>query len=301
MATPVVERYQLRTTVAPSLEEAQRFCAELTRTHYENFTVVSWFLPRSLRQHFANVYAYCRVSDDLADEVQSNEESLQLLADWRGALESMYRGEVAHPVFVALWQTVRAFDIPSEPFHHLLDAFVQDRQKTWYENYDELLAYCRNSANPVGRLVLYLGGYRDEERQQLSDYTCTALQLTNFWQDVARDWDKGRVYLPLDEMARFGVTAEQLADRRCDDNYRALLHFQVERTRKLFRQGLPLIDRLDGHLRRDVTLFSAGGWSILDLIAAQDFDTLTSRPELSKPSKLWLMVRAMVGGKMPWA
>ncbi len=301
MATPVVERYQLRTTVAPSLESAQQFCAALTRTHYENFTVVSWFLPRSLRQHFANVYAYCRVSDDLADEVQSNEESLQLLADWRGALEGMYRGEATHPVFVALWQTVQQFDIPPEPFGHLLDAFVQDRQKTWYENYDELLAYCRHSANPVGRLVLYLGGYRDEARQQLSDCTCTALQLTNFWQDVARDWDKGRVYLPLDEMARFGVTAEQLADRRCDDNYRALLHFQVERTRKLFRQGLPLIDQLHGPLRRDVTLFSAGGWSILDLIAAQDFDTLTSRPELSKLSKAWLMVRAMVGGKMPWA
>ncbi|NUP98438.1 MAG: squalene synthase HpnC [Armatimonadetes bacterium] len=300
VADTVIERYRLVEQQPLDLPEAQQFCAELTSTHYENFTVVSWFLPRELRQHFANVYAYCRVSDDLADEISGDSESLAWLERWRGALRAMYAGEARHPVFVALWSTVQRFDIPCEPFEHLLDAFVQDRHQTRYATYSDLLDYCRRSADPVGRLVLYLGGYRDELRQRLSDYTCTALQLTNFWQDVRRDYAKGRVYLPQEDLAQFGVDEQQIAHARCDEAWRALLRFEVERTRELFRAGLPLLDMLDGHLRRDVALFSAGGWRILDLIARQDYDTLTSRPALGKLGKVSLMLRLLVKGGTPW-
>ncbi len=300
MSGSIVDQYQLGLTQPATAEAAARFCAELTRDHYENFTVVSWFLPGPLRQHFCAIYSYCRVSDDLADEVASDAESLALLDDWRAELHALYEGRATHPVFVALRETVAAFDIPIDPFDHLLDAFVQDRRQTRYETFDDLLGYCRNSADPVGRLVLYVGGYRDDLRQRLSDRTCTALQLANFWQDVRRDWDKGRVYLPQEDLRRFAVTEEQLAEARFDDSFRALMEFQVERTRSLFREGLPLLDLISGHIRRDVMLFTAGGWTILDLIRDQGYDTLTRRPVLDRRGKVRLMLRALLGGRMPW-
>ncbi len=297
----VVARYQLGRTAPAGRDDARRFCAALTRTHYENFTVVSWFLPRRLRQHFANVYAYCRVSDDLADEVGDQETALQLLADWRGALHRMFEGEAVHPVFVALRETVEAFDIPREPFDDLLDAFVQDRHVQRYETWGQVLDYCRRSANPVGRLVLYLGGYRDETRQKLSDQTCTALQLANFWQDIRRDWDeRDRVYLPREDLDRFGVSEQQIPEGRADEAWRALVREEVARTRELFRAGLPLLDLVEGHLRRDVALFTAGGWTILDLIERQGYDTLTRRPVLDRAGKVGLLLRALTGGRMPW-
>jgi len=255
MAQSVSELYQLQRSTPASPEDARLFCRQLATQHYENFTIVSWYLPRRLRQHFYNVYAYCRVSDDLADEEPDQAASLELLADWREQLHAMYDGQASHPVFVALQETIAAFDIPQEPFDLLLDAFVQDRHQTRYATFEELLEYCRRSADPVGRLVLYLGGYRDETRQRLSDCTCTALQLANFWQDVRRDWDeRGRVYLPREDLDRFGVTEDQLAAGDCTPQYRELLRFEVERTRELFRRGLPLIDLVAGHLRRDVAL-----------------------------------------------
>lgn len=300
MAQSVAELYQLHRDTPATPEAAREFCRQLATSHYENFTIVSWYLPRRLRQHLYNIYAYCRVSDDLADEVPSQDAALQLLTDWRRQLHAMYEGQASHPVFVALQETIAAFDIPREPFDHLLDAFVQDRHQSRYETFDDLLGYCRHSADPVGRLVLYLGGYRDETRQGLSDATCTALQLANFWQDVRRDWDeRGRVYLPQEDLARFGVSEEQLAAGECTPAYRELLRFEVERTRAWFRRGLPLIDLVAGHLRRDVALFTAGGWSVLDLIEAQGYDTLTSRPALSKRQKVMLMLRVL-GGWMPW-
>lgn len=300
MVPSVAEIYQLNPTRPATPEAARQFCRQLALDHYENFTVASWFMPRRLRQHFYNIYAYCRVSDDLADEVTDQATSLALLEAWRGQLEGLYRGEAKHPVFVALQETIAAFDIPQDPFDHLLDAFVQDRHQARYDTYDELLAYCRHSADPVGRLVLYLGGYRDETRQRLSDATCTALQLTNFWQDVRRDWtDRQRIYLPREDLDRFGVSESQIAAGRCDPAYRNLLRFEVERTRDMFRQGLPLIDLVGGHLRRDVALFTAGGWSILDLIEAQGFDTLTARPALTGRQKVGLMLRGL-GGRWPW-
>ncbi|MCC7494155.1 MAG: squalene synthase HpnC [Fimbriimonadaceae bacterium] len=301
MAQSVVQRYDLARTTPASPVAARQFCAQLTRQHYENFTVVSWFLPGPLRQHFANVYAYCRVSDDLADEVSAPDEALRLLAAWREGLHAMYAGQATHPVFVALQETVDAFEIPQQPFDDLLDAFVQDRHQSRYQTWEQVLDYCTRSANPVGRLVLYLGGYRDPERQGLSDCTCTALQLANFWQDVRRDWvERERVYLPQEDLDQYGVSLDQIAAGRCTPQYRELLRWECARTYELFRAGLPLLETLDRRLRRDVTLFSAGGWSILDRIARQDYDTLSRRPALGKVGKVALMLRVLTGGRMPW-
>src|SRR5450432_1374725 len=216
---------------APALAEAQEYCRRLARSHYENFSVASWFLPKHLHQHFYNVYAYCRISDDLGDEVGDKQLSLTLLGQWEAELQQCYSGEPRHPVFVALRETVREFDIPQHEFGDLLTAFRQDQIVTRYPRFDDLLGYCQYSANPVGHLVLYLCGYRDAERQKLSDYTCTALQLANFWQDVAEDHDKGRIYLPLDSMAKFGVSESVIANRQATPQFRALLKFEVERAR----------------------------------------------------------------------
>jgi squalene synthase HpnC len=299
LAIAVVRRYGLDEVGPVGRDEARRRAAALAHSQYENFTVVSWFLPAALRQHFYNLYAYCRVSDDLGDEVGDPAESERLLAAWRDGLRACYAGAPGHWVFVALAETIAAFEIPPEPFEHLLQAFVQDQRQTRYETYEELLGYCRHSANPVGQLVLYLGGYRDAERQALSDATCTALQLVNFWQDVARDWDKGRVYLPAEDRQRFGVSEEQIAERRCTPGYRELLKFECDRTAALFTQGAALLDLIDGHVRRDVALFTAGGVAILRRIERQGYDTLTRRPALSKAGKIALMVRVLLGGR-PW-
>ncbi len=199
---------------APSLQEAQQYCSRLAHSHYENFSVVTWFLPKHLHQHFYNVYAYCRISDDLGDEVGDPQQSLALLDEWEAELERCYSGEPRHPVFVALQPTVREFDIPQHEFSDLLQAFRQDQTTTRYPTFDDVLGYCRYSANPVGHLVLYLCGYRDAERQKLSDYTCTALQFANFWQDVAVDYGKGRIYLPLEDLAKYGVSESDIAHRR---------------------------------------------------------------------------------------
>src|SRR5579872_1923558 len=199
---------------APSLPEAQAYCRRLARTHYENFSVATWFLPARLRQHFYNVYAYCRISDDLGDEVGDTAASLELLDQWQRELDACYEGSPKHPVFVALADTVRQFEIPKHEFSDLLIAFRQDQTVTRFETFNDVLAYCRYSANPVGHLVLYLCGYRDAERQHLSDYTCTALQLANFWQDVSVDYDKGRIYLPLESLRRFGIAENDIAQKR---------------------------------------------------------------------------------------
>src|SRR5438477_5774347 len=199
---------------APSLEEAYAYCERLARAHYENFSVATWFLPKRLRQHFFNVYAYCRISDDLGDETGDRATSLQLLDQWETELNACYAGSPRHPVFVALAETVRQFGIPRHEFSDLLIAFRRDQTVTRFQTFDDVLGYCKYSANPVGHLVLYLCGYSDPERQQLSDYTCTALQLANFWQDVAVDYSKGRIYLPLEDLERYGIEEQDIANRR---------------------------------------------------------------------------------------
>jgi squalene synthase HpnC len=288
------ESYRIPAT-APSLAEARAYCERLAKSHYENFSVASWFLPKCLRQHFYNVYTYCRISDDLGDEVGNPQQSLELLDQWETELNSCYAGAPKHPVFVALTETVQEFSIPKHEFSDLLIAFRQDQTVTRFETFDDVLAYCRYSANPVGHLVLYLCGYSDAERQQLSDYTCTALQLANFWQDVSVDFGKSRIYLPLEDLRRFGVTGDDLAQRRATPQFTAMMKFEVERAREWFERGLPLIKKVNRELALDLDLFSRGGMEILRAIERQGFDVLRSRPVISKTRKLMLVVRAAAG------
>src|SRR5436309_4022693 len=280
---------------APSLQDAFAYCERLARSHYENFSVASWFLPARLRQHFFNVYAYCRISDDLGDEVGDAAASLELLDQWQCELDACYEGSPKHPVFVALAETVKQFDIPKHEFSDLLIAFRQDQTVTRFETFNDVLAYCHYSANPVGHLVLYLCGYKDAERQHLSDYTCTALQLANFWQDVAVDYEKGRIYLPLEDLRRFGVSPEDIAQRRATTQFIGMMRFEAERAREWFAQGLPLIKKVNKELAIDLELFSRGGQEILNAIERQGFDVLGRRPAISKPRKLWLVARAALG------
>jgi squalene synthase HpnC len=288
------ESYRIPAT-APSLAEARAYCERLAKSHYENFSVASWFLPKRLRQHFYNVYAYCRISDDLGDEVGNPQQSLELLDQWETELNSCYAGVPKHPVFVALAETVQQCGIPKHEFSDLLIAFRQDQTVTRFETFDDVLGYCRYSANPVGHLVLYLCGYSDAERQQLSDYTCTALQLANFWQDVFVDFGKGRIYLPLEDLRRFGVTGYDIAQRRATPQFVAMMKFEVERAREWFERGLPLIKKVDRELALDLDLFSRGGMEILRAIERQNFDVLRSRPVISKTRKLMLVARAAAG------
>ena len=288
------ESYRIPATV-PSLEEARQYCERLAKSHYENFSVATWFLPKRLRQHFYNVYAYCRISDDLGDEVDDPQQSLELLEQWETELNACYAGSPKHPVFVALAETVKQCSIPKPEFSDLLIAFRQDQAVTRFETFNDVLAYCRYSANPVGHLVLYLCGYSDVERRRLSDYTCTALQLANFWQDVSVDYGKGRIYLPLEDLRRFGVTGDEIAERRATPQFLAMMKFEVERARDWFARGLPLVKMVDRELAIDLELFSRGGQEILNAIERQAFDVLRARPEISKSRKLMLVLRAAMG------
>ncbi len=278
--------------LAPSQPEAYAYCERLARSHYENFSVATWFLPKRLRQHLYNVYAYCRISDDLGDETGNTQASLLLLDEWEAELNACYEGSPRHPVFVALAGTVREFDIPKQTFADLLTAFRQDQTVGRYETFDDLLGYCHYSANPVGHLVLYLCGYRDPERQQLSDFTCTALQLANFWQDVSTDYDKGRIYLPLEDLRKFQVSEGDISSRRDSKQFREMMRFEVERAREWFDRGLPLIGKVSRELAVDLELFSRGGQEILRAVERQDYAVLGNRPAISKTRKLALVARA---------
>ncbi|MGB6826458.1 MAG: squalene synthase HpnC [Terracidiphilus sp.] len=290
--------------VAPSLDEALAYCRRLAETHYENFHVATWFLPRALRPHFHAIYAYCRISDDLGDEVPDRSAALALLDLWGRELDACYEGRARHPVFVALAETIRVCSIPKEPFADLLVAFRLDQTVTRYETMDDVFGYCRNSANPVGRLVLYacgeVGANVREENFRLSDLTCTALQLANFWQDVKVDFAKGRVYLPQVDMRRFGVSDETIAQGIATPEFRALMRYEVDFARSLFEQGLPLIGRVNRDLAVDLDLFSRGGLEILRAIERHDYDVLSARPAISKRTKLSLALRALGGKALPF-
>ena len=275
-----------------TVEDAYALCERLAKSHYENFTVGSWLLPRESRKHLYAVYAFCRFVDDLGDEFEGNR--LEALDFWEEEIQSCYGGTPKHPYTIALQQTISAFDIPKEPFLRLVQANRMDQATSRYATYRDLERYCQHSANPVGRLVLYVGGYRDQERQELSDYTCTALQLANFWQDVSRDYAMGRIYIPMEDLARFGCSEEQLARGVSTDAFRELMRFEVGRARELFRRGLELVDTLDGHLKLDVALFSLGGLKVLDAIERQDYDVLRRRPKVSKAVKIRLMLGTML-------
>ena len=285
---------------APTLNEARAWCKRLAESHYENFHVASWFLPEALRPHFHSIYAYCRVSDDLGDEVGDTQVALALLDMWGRELDACYDGCARHPVFVALAETIRACSIPKEPFADLLAAFRQDQTVVRYETMQDVLSYCRYSANPVGRLVLYVCGYTDEERFRLSDATCSAMQLANFWQDVRVDYAKGRVYLPQADMRGFGVSDETIAQGIATPEFRALLRHEVDYARSLFEDGLSLVGMVGRDLAVDLDLFSRGGLEILRAIERRDYDVLSARPAISKGAKLSLALRAVSGKVMPF-
>lgn len=285
---------------APTLDEARSWCRHLAETHYENFHVATWFLPKALRPHFHAIYAYCRVSDDLGDEVGDRSAALALLDVWGRELDACYAGRARHPVFVALAETIRQCSIPKEPFADLLTAFRQDQTVTRYRTMDDVLGYCHYSANPVGRLVLYACGEASEEKFRLSDATCSALQLANFWQDVREDYARGRIYLPLEDMERFHVGEETIAGGVATEEFRALLRFEVEYARRMFAEGLPLIGMVNRELAVDLDLFSRGGLEILNAIEHRSFDVLSARPAIAKTTKLKLALRAVSAKVLPF-
>lgn len=277
---------------APSLTEARAFCCDLARSHYENFTVVSWLAPRAMREPLSILYAYCRTVDDLGDEAPG--DRLTLLKHYQDELDEAFGGHPRHPVLVALQEVIQRFDLPKDPFKRLIEANRIDQTTKQYETFEGLLEYCACSANPVGQLVLMLYGYRDEDRFSLSDKTCTALQLANFWQDVRRDRESGRIYIPEEDRERFGVDACDLDADRAGDRLRRLMMFEVARTRAYFAAGLPLLDRVKGRLRIDLALFSRGGLAILDELERQSFDPLVRRPTLDGRTKALLFLSTML-------
>lgn len=274
---------------ATPLEPSFRYCRQLARRHYENFTVGGLVVPPQVRQHVANLYAYCRWADDLADETAAG-ESLNLLDWWESELDACYAGSAWHPVFTALGETIRRFEIPREPFADLLVAFRQDQRQARYETFEQLLDYCRYSANPVGRLVLYLAECHEPERARLADSVCTGLQLANFCQDVSRDWKKGRLYLPLEDCRAFGVDEPVLAAGRSDQSVRQLVAFQADRAERSLREGSPLVGLMPRDWRLAVALFVHGGLAILEEIRRQNYNVLERRPVVGRLEKLRLIL-----------
>jgi squalene synthase HpnC len=278
---------------ATDLRSAERYCSKLAREHYENFTVASLLLPRALRPHFHAIYAYCRWADDLGDETGGGHKALDLLAWWHEQLLSCYDGRPQHPVMVALARTIREFSIPPEPFLDLIHAFEQDQAVKEYETFDELLGYCKYSANPVGRLVLYVCSSFTPENAALSDDICTGLQLANFWQDISRDLDIGRIYLPAADRTHFGYHDAELRARQFNSAFEELMKFQVQRTRRFFERGLALIERAPGIVRLDIELFIRGGQAILRKIEGQGYNVWRQRPALTRWDKMTLLARAL--------
>ncbi len=280
-----------------TVEEAYARCAAQARTHYENFPVGSRLLPAAKRKHIHAVYAFARTSDDFADETYgllSVPQRLELLDRWERQLDLCLEGKSSEPIFAAVREAIRACGLPVQLFRDLLSAFKQDVVKDRYANFGEVLDYCRRSANPVGRLVLHIFDYRDEALHRMSDSICTGLQLANFWQDVRVDILKNRIYLPEDEMARFGVAPAQIAANAFDGRFRELLRFQVNRTWDIFHAGRELPNRLAAGLRLEIKLTWLGGTGILRKIEDLDYNTLQTRPTLSKLDFLRLLARALL-------
>lgn len=272
---------------------AEAYCRNLATNHYENFPVVSWLLPKPLHQHFYNIYSYCRWADDLGDEIGNPAQSLQLLEWWRGELEACYAGQSRHPVFVALKPTIDEFRIPREPFLDLISAFVQDQSVLEYDSFEQLRDYCRRSADPVGRLVLYLCRSYNEQNVAWSDSICTGLQLANFWQDVARDFDIGRIYLPKEDYVRFGYQRSDFDARRINQPFLDLMKFEVDRARTFLVEGLPLVRQMPGRLQIDIDLFARGGLKILQRIEQIQYRVWQYRPKVTKFDAVGLVAGAL--------
>ncbi len=294
-----------RTAPSSSVTDAFAYCERMARAHYENFPVGSLLVAKNRRKHVYSIYAFARTADDFADEGYETNglteaRRLAALDDWERRLEDCYIGKAGHPIFVALAETVRELQLPIKLFRDLLSAFKLDVVKRRYADFDQVLDYCERSANPVGRLILLLFDYRDERLHQLSDHICTGLQLTNFWQDVEVDLRKDRIYLPQDEMARFGVSEGDLLEKRFSDRYAALLEFQIERTKELFERGRTLPSLVSGRLAIELRLTWLGGMRILKRIEELGYDTLNARPRITTSDKIRLLTRALVGRQKMW-
>lgn len=276
-----------------ALHTANNSFERWSELHYENFTVGSPFLPLRLRTPVRVLYAYCRYVDNLGDEAPG--DRLALLNEWETDFLRCYDGNPKHPILRALQLVIHTFNLPPEPFLKLIEANRMDQRYNRYPTYEHLLRYCEHSANPVGHLFLALLGYNDTELLKFSDATCTALQLVNFLQDVALDYqNKGRIYLPLEDMAHFGVTEQMIAKGQATTAFRSLLAFQAGRARSLLMAGLPLADHIHGRARIDVRLFSLGGLAVLDGLAAIHYDVFKQRPIVTKRQKIQLLLRALV-------
>jgi squalene synthase HpnC len=289
---PAQSQRKLQIEPAAKLPQAQAYCRRLAQTHYENFTVVSRLFPRALYQHLCNVYAYCRWADDLADEPIAGAEPLALLDWWESQLNAAYAGEAAHPVFVALRETIREFDLPKQPFADLLLAFRRDQVQTRYETLADLLTYCEKSANPVGRIVLLLGRCASDENVQLSDSICTGLQLANFWQDVRRDYERGRIYIPQEACRGHGWDESRFFAGTWDSQFLELLQPLVAQADAMLTAGVPLAKQVSPDLRLPVQLFIAGGHAILAAIKRNRYDVWSRRPTVSRFTKLRLAATA---------
>ncbi len=280
----------------PTLAEAQAWCHDLATSHYENFHVATFFLPRKVRPHFESIYAYCRVADDLGDEVADPAVATRLLDTWLSMLDECYDtpARSVHPVFVALHETIRETAVPRQLFADLVHAFKMDQVRLTHNSWDELLEYSHYSANPVGRLVLWVCGYEQESLALLSDKVCTALQLANFWQDVVEDAERGRRYIPTEDMLYFGIEEGQIEGRVFTPQFRAMIEGLVLRTRAMLREGGAISSHVDRDLAITLNLFRKGGDAILDGITSQNFDVLRGRPVVSRMKKVSLLAGALV-------
>ena len=281
-----------------NLKAAQKYCTKIAKANYENFIISNWFTPKEIKQHIQNIYAFCRYGDDLGDDAPFPPSGrLLLLNEWMEDLERAFDSEEKpwsgiprHPILIAVSHTANTFNIPITPFKRLIEAFKFDQEKFRYDNYQELKNYCIHSADPVGHLFLYIYGYNNEELQKISDDTCTALQLANHWQDVSRDLDQNRIYMPIEEMERFNYSLEEYQKRTVNDEWRALMRFQVERARDLFEKGSLLWDKVDSRLAVDLRMFTMGGLAVLDAIESQGYDTWSKRPKISKLKQLRMLI-----------
>ena len=291
-----LKEYEARLLDATDVAGAYGFCQDLARRHYENFPVASRLMPRRLRRHVAALYAFARIADDFSDEPEYEGVRRERLLDWRRQLSEIGSKPPTHPAFLALGATLRELDLPKAPFDDLLSAFLQDTEKKRYATFAEVADYCRRSANPVGRIVLMIHGYRDTELFRLSDAICTALQLANFWQDVSVDLKKDRVYIPEEDFRTHGYSEADLRMGVCNERFKSLMRFEVSRTRALFEEGRALPGRLSWPLSLEIRLTRLGGMQILKLIRRLDFDTIRTRPVLTKRDWIPLAARALIGG-----
>jgi len=282
------------------LDRAYEFCEKLARSHYENFPVGSVLIPKRLRKHVYAIYAFARTADDFADEGYgqgyTERERLDLIEEWRLMLTQSETGDARHPVFVALAATRTEFNLPLALFEDLLSAFAQDVTVTRYESFGQLLDYCRRSANPIGRLILLLFGYRDDERLQWSDEICSALQLANHWQDVAVDLQKDRVYIPEEDLSRFDLTIDDLRTQRIDERFTRMMKFEVERAREMFVRGKPLCTSVRGRLGLELRSVWLGGMRILERIEEKGYDVFEHRPVITSSDKITILRRAVNKG-----